>query len=67
MLTTKDKPLYIVSVYAPNISKSREEKIFYEQLHQLIEGIPLQDDVIVLDDFNTRVGNDTIAKIKQRM
>lgn len=39
-LTTENKQLHIVFVYAPDITKSREEKIaFYEQLHHLIEDI----------------------------
>ena len=49
----------IVSVYAPTMTHTDESKdAFYEELDRVLQGIRLKDKLIVLGDFNARVGAD---------
>ncbi len=49
----------IVSAYAPTLTSSQEIKEqFYEDLDQLIKTTPENDKLMILGDFNARVGND---------
>ncbi|BHF57147.1 hypothetical protein SprV_0100008800 [Sparganum proliferum] len=57
-----DKFATIVSVYAPPItSPSEARNKFYEDLHALLAFVPKADKLIVLGDFNARVGTDHAA------
>ena len=50
--------LKLVSVYAPTMQRSQEEKeLFYNQLLNAIKGNS-DDHLIILGDFNKRVGSD---------
>ncbi|XP_045467858.1 craniofacial development protein 2-like [Harmonia axyridis] len=58
---------HIISVYAPDISKPSEEKdAFYEDLQRVLDGIPGKDEIMLLGDFNARVGNGVIRGLKNR-
>lgn len=60
--TAANKYIHLVSVYAPTMTYSDEEKqIFYDQLHEVLNNIPKCDKIILLGDFNARVGTDYIA------
>ena len=49
----------LVNVYAPTMTYPDEEKeAFYAQLRGILAGVPHGDRLIVLGDFNARVGND---------
>ena len=49
----------IVAVYAPTNAASDEDKeSFYKQLHDVLTPIPVHNIVIVLGDFNARIGRD---------
>ena len=49
----------LVNVYAPTMTYPDEEKeAFYAQLRSIIAGVPRGDRLIILGDFNARVGND---------
>ena len=49
----------IVSAYAPTLDASDEDKdAFYEDLSTLLGGIPGNQKIILLGDFNARVGRD---------
>ena len=49
----------LVNVYAPTMTYPEEEKeAFYSQLRTLITNVPEADKLILLGDFNARVGND---------
>ncbi|BHF57157.1 hypothetical protein SprV_0100009800 [Sparganum proliferum] len=49
----------IISVYAPPItSPDAARNKFYEDLHVLLASVPKADKLIVLGDFNVRVGTD---------
>ena len=62
-----NKELHIFSVYAPDISKPKETReVFYDQLHNEIQTIPIDQNIIIMGDLNARVGNDIISGIKQR-
>ena len=49
----------IINVYAPTMTHTEEEKeMFYEQLRQITNSIPRSDKIVLLGDFNSRVGSD---------
>lgn len=59
--------LHVISVYAPDMNKPREEReLFYEHLQQALDTIPRGDKLLILGDFNARIGNDFIPGIKQQ-
>ena len=50
----------LISAYAPTMTNEEEEKErFYQQLHSIILSVPITDKLIILGDFNARVGKDT--------
>lgn len=50
----------IISAYAPTMTNPDEVKDkFYEELNMLITSVPKQDKLIILGDFNARVGSDS--------
>nr|VZI46226.1 unnamed protein product [Spirometra erinaceieuropaei] len=52
----------IISVYAPPMtSLDAERNKFYEDLHVLLKSVSKADKLIVLGDFNARVGTDHSA------
>ncbi|VDM02483.1 unnamed protein product [Schistocephalus solidus] len=57
-----DKFATIISAYAPPMTSSDQAKDkFYEDLHALLATVAKVDKLIVLGDFNTRVGTDHAA------
>ena len=49
----------LVSVYAPTLDSPDEEiGLFYSELRKVIRAIPAQDKIVLLGDFNARVGRD---------
>ncbi|KAK7093523.1 hypothetical protein V1264_007258 [Littorina saxatilis] len=51
--------LIIISAYAPTITSSDDvNKQFYELFDQVIKTTPLSDKLVILGDFNARVGRD---------
>ena len=49
----------VISAYAPTLTNPEETKDkFYEDLESAIESVPTKDKLIVLRDFNARVGSD---------
>ena len=52
----------IISAYAPTLTSPVETKdTFYEQLHNTLSSIPRQDKIILLGDFNARVGTNHLV------
>ncbi|VDL89165.1 unnamed protein product [Schistocephalus solidus] len=52
----------IISAYAtPMMSSDSAKDKFYEDLHALLATVPKVDKLIVLGDFNARVGTDNAA------
>ena len=52
----------IVSAYAPTMTNPDEIKDkFYEDLNSVINAVPNADKLIILGDFNARVGSDNIS------
>ena len=51
----------LIAVYAPtNEPKSAEKSdVFYEELQECVRQVPRGDMLLILGDFNARVGNDT--------
>lgn len=47
----------VYTLYAPTLIKDD----FYSQLDTFIRGIPQQEDLVILGDFNARVGSDNKA------
>lgn len=57
-IDTKFKKLHIVQCYAPTEDKELLVKeVFYSQLDQTLSRIPKQDIVVLMGDFNAKVGN----------
>ncbi|KYO24070.1 hypothetical protein Y1Q_0004649 [Alligator mississippiensis] len=49
----------VISAYAPTPDSDKEVKErFYSDLDNALASIPRDDKVILLDDFNTRIGHD---------
>jgi len=56
-----------MSAYAPDINKPKEKRDnFYLSLQNLVNGMPKQEEIILLGDFNARIGNDVIPGVKNR-
>ena len=54
-----DRYLTIINVYAPTMMYSDEEKeAFYEKLAEAVDKVPREDKLLILGDFNARVGQD---------
>ena len=48
----------VISVYAPDTSKPREEiNSFYEDLQAVLDSIGPQDEIIILGDLNATIEN----------
>lgn len=57
--TGKDKPINLLSAYAPTMQATEEIKEqFYGKLDELASQVPANESLIVLGDFNARVGRD---------
>lgn len=56
---TQDKFINLISVCAPTLTSDDETKAsFYNQLNQTIQAAPAHDELVVMGDFNARVGKD---------
>ena len=61
-INTADGPINLLCAYTPTLAASAEVKdAFYSQLDSLIQGISRRDNLIILGDFNARVGSDNEA------
>ena len=58
-LNTTACPLTLVSLYAPTMSATSDTKDeFYENLAAIISSVPNHEQLVILGDFNARVGAD---------
>ncbi|XP_071483240.1 craniofacial development protein 2-like [Diadema antillarum] len=58
-LQTSDGPVTLVSAYAPTLASTPEAKDeFYSNLSDVIRNIPDNEHLVLLGDFNARVGAD---------
>ena len=58
-LNTKSGFMSIICVYAPTLtSKADDKSAFYEALQAVIDKVPSGEDLVILGDFNARVGAD---------
>lgn len=56
------KPINFISAYAPTMQATDEEKEnFYNTLSTVVGAIPADESVVLLGDFNARVGRDDMA------
>ena len=56
---THDRFATIISVYAPTMTNPAHIKeVFYAELNSLIRSVPRDDKLLILGDFNARVGQD---------
>lgn len=61
-LTTTQGPATIMSIYAPTLSATPETKDkFYDDLDTAIKNVPANEFLLLLGDFNARVGSDQAA------
>ena len=63
MLRTRFQTRYfkltIIQTYAPTEEYKEEAKeLYYEQLQQICQRVPKHDLLVVMGDFNTKIGND---------
>ena len=50
--------IHVVSCYAPTRAASRQDKdAFFQELNNIISGVPEGETYIILGDFNARVGS----------
>uniref|UniRef100_A0A0L8FV33 Endonuclease/exonuclease/phosphatase domain-containing protein n=1 Tax=Octopus bimaculoides TaxID=37653 RepID=A0A0L8FV33_OCTBM len=58
----KGRFLIVVSIYAPTMSHSdKTVRQFYDDLAQLLSKLPISDKLVILGDFNARVGKDYVS------
>ena len=58
-LHTSEGPVTLVSAYAPTLTSTAEAKDeFYININSVVKSIPPKEHVIILGDFNARVGAD---------
>ena len=61
-INTADSPINLLCAYVPTLAAFAEVKdAFYSQLDSLIQGISRRRNLIILGDFNARVGSDNVA------
>lgn len=57
-----DRWCTLIAIYAPTMTNSQETiDVFYHQLDRTLISIPKQDKIILMGDFNARVGQDNIT------
>lgn len=58
---------HFISIYAPDITRSREEREqFFDQLQETLRMLPNNDKIFIMGDFNSRIGNQVIPGVMQR-
>ena len=58
-LNTVTGTIHLVSAYAPTLASSSDIKdAFYSELEDSIKGVPKNHPLIILGDYNARVGDD---------
>jgi hypothetical protein len=60
MIETNTGRIYFISIYAPDINKSKEREIFFEDT---INKLSNNEKIFIMDDFNSRIGNIPIPNI----
>ena len=61
-LQTRAGKVHLISVYAPTLDADPEVKDqFYDDLSDAVSAIPSEEEMILLGDFNARVGSDNEA------
>ena len=61
-LQTRAGKVHLISIYAPTLDADSEVKDqFYEDLSDVVSAIPAEEEMILLGDFNARVGRDNDA------
>ena len=55
---SKDNFATIISVYTPTMTNPDENKAFYNQLASVLSGIPRTYKLLLIRDFNARIGRD---------
>lgn len=59
--------VHFVSVYAPDMSKSQEERQnFFDQLQDCLNSFPQNEKIFIMGDLNSRIGNKPIPGVVQR-
>lgn len=62
-----EEKLHLISVYAPDINKRKEESDdFYDQLQTEIDRLPKTEKMLIMGDLNVRIGDMPLEGIKQR-
>ncbi|GFS05063.1 craniofacial development protein 2-like [Elysia marginata] len=63
-LSAKPFDIALIQLYAPTSEYSEEEiEVFYEQVNDVVKQVRSQDILIVMGDFNAKVGEGRIGNI----
>ena len=58
-LPVQDKFATVLNVYAPTLqAETGVKEAFYRDLHNLLQQVDSKDNLLILGDFNARVGRD---------
>lgn len=66
-MRTESDPSNVMSIYAPDENKPKEvRESFFGELEDIILSLPSRESIIVLGDFNARIGSEHVPGIMQR-
>ena len=67
ILNFESKKLHIISIYAPDINKPKDERLlFFQNLQNTIDQVPNDEKCFIMGDTNARIGNNVIPGVMQR-
>lgn len=63
----KLKITYTINLFTGTKKPKLKSESFYNKLQNIVQSLPSHQRIILLGDFNARIGNEIISGIKQRL